>query len=80
MTPQEAGIMKAHAEFCRTLLDDGRAVIFGPVADPAGFWGLGILQLPEGENPQEVMASDPVVKADAGFAYNILPMMQAATR
>jgi uncharacterized protein len=80
MTPEEAGIMQAHAAYCRELLDQGKAVVFGPVADPQGVWGLGVLQLPDDVDPQTIVADDPVLKADAGFVYQIMPMLRAAVR
>jgi uncharacterized protein YciI len=80
MTTREAEIMQAHAAYCRQLLDSGKAVVFGPVAEPEGAWGLGVLQLPDDADPQGVIAEDPVMKANAGFVYRVLPMLQAATR
>jgi len=79
MTPQEAAIMQAHVAYCGELLRAGKALVFGPVADPAGIWGLGVLQLPDDADPQDIIANDPVVKADAGFTYQLLPMLRAAT-
>jgi uncharacterized protein YciI len=80
MSVQEREIMMAHAAYCRELLDSGKALIFGPVADPAGIWGLGVLQLPDDADPQAIIANDPVTKANAGFTYQIMPMLQAAAR
>jgi uncharacterized protein YciI len=80
MSAQEREIMMAHVAYCRELLDSGKALIFGPVADPAGVWGLGVLQLPDDADPQAIIANDPVTKANAGFNYQIMPMVQAATR
>jgi uncharacterized protein len=80
MTPREAEIMQAHVAYCRELLDQGNAVVFGPVADPQGVWGLGVLQLPDDVDPQTIVANDPVLKADAGFVYQVMPMLRAAVR
>ena len=75
MTPQEAAIMQAHVAYCGELLRAGKALVFGPVADPAGAWGLGVLQLPDDADPQDIIANDPVVKAAAGFTYQVMPML-----
>jgi uncharacterized protein YciI len=80
MTPDEAAIMQAHVAYCGELLRAGKALVFGPVADPQGVWGLGVLQLPDDVDPQTIIANDPVVKANAGFAYQVMPMLRAATR
>jgi uncharacterized protein YciI len=80
ITPREAEIMEAHTAYCGELLRVGKAVVFGPVADTAGVWGLGVLQLDDGADPQDIVANDPVVKANAGFVYQVIPMLRAATR
>jgi len=80
MTPQEASIMQAHADYCGELLRAGKALLFGPVADPTGVWGLGVLRLPDDADPQDIIANDPVMKAEAGFTYSAMPMLRAATR
>jgi hypothetical protein len=50
------------------------------VADPTGVWGLGVLRLPDDADPQDIIANDPVMKAEAGFTYSAMPMLRAATR
>jgi len=72
--------MRAHVAYCGELLRAGKALVFGPVADPAGVWGLGVLQLPDDADPHEIVANDPVIKADAGFACQVMPMLRAATK
>lgn len=61
MTDQERDIMRRHAEHWKPFLDAGQMVIFGPVLDDTGSWGLGVL---EAEDEAEVKAfaeSDPAV-------------------
>ena len=76
----QAAIMQAHVAYCGKLLQAGKAIVFGPVADPLGVWGLGVLQLPDDADPQAIVADDPVMKANVGFTYQVMPMLQAATR
>ena len=47
--------MQAHVAYCGELLRAGKALVFGPVADPAGAWGLGVLQLPDDADPQDII-------------------------
>ena len=47
--------MQAHVAYCGELLRAGKALVFGPVADPAGSWGLGVLQLPDDADPQDII-------------------------
>ncbi len=61
MNDQEREVMGRHAAYWRPFLDSGQMVIFGPVLDTTGSWGLGVI---EAENEDEVRAcaaGDPVV-------------------
>ena len=44
MTGDEAAIMQSHVSYWTELMAKGLAVVFGPVADPRGPWGLGIVR------------------------------------
>ena len=52
--------------------------MFGPVLDPRGAWGLGILEAdtPRRRRPTS-SNSDPAILPGHGFSYEILPMMTA---
>jgi hypothetical protein len=45
LTEHEAAIMGRHVEYWQPLAEAGTAVAFGPVADPAGLWGLAIVDV-----------------------------------
>src|SRR6185295_8410074 len=45
MTDVEKTAMRAHVAYWTEIAKTGAAVVFGPVADPAGVWGLGILRV-----------------------------------
>jgi uncharacterized protein YciI len=78
MTEAERELMGRHAAYLHRYAEEGKALLFGPVADPKGPWGLGIFEVEDEETMRAIAAADPVVLADAGFSYEILPMMQAA--
>ena len=44
MTHTEAAIVQDHFVYWQKLLSQGTAVLYGPVADPAGAWGLAIVE------------------------------------
>jgi hypothetical protein len=77
ITAEERSLMGAHAGYWRDAMAKGMVVVFGPVADPAGPWGLGILRVAEAGAVNSFTASDPVIRADIGFRYEILPMLNA---
>ncbi len=63
MTADEQEAMAFHAAYWRGLLDAGRVVVYGPVADPEGVWGLGVVRA---DSQAEVVAlgdADPVIAA-----------------
>ena len=81
MSDDERRIMGEHAKYWRGLLAAGTALAFGPVADPKGAWGVGILELEGGEAAvKRLEAGDPVVSANIGFRYEILTMPTAVVR
>ncbi|HEY7162369.1 MAG TPA: hypothetical protein VH815_13975, partial [Acidobacteriota bacterium] len=43
MTDDERNMMKEHGQYWRKMMEQGIAHVFGPVMDPKGVWGLGIL-------------------------------------
>jgi uncharacterized protein YndB with AHSA1/START domain len=77
MTPEEAEIMQRHAAYCRELLGQGLAVVFGPVADPKGVWGLAILSVTSEAELQAVLARDPTVQSQRGFRFESIAMLSA---
>jgi hypothetical protein len=55
-------------------MEKGWVKAYGPVADPAGAFGIALLILPEDVEPQSITNEDPTIKANAGFRYEIYPM------
>ncbi|RWD89411.1 YciI family protein [Mesorhizobium sp.] len=77
MTEEERSLMNAHADYLRGQLRAGTMMLAGPVADPAGPWGLLILRVGSEAEARAVTDGDPVVRSGRGFRYEILPMMSA---
>jgi len=75
MTEQEKALMQRHGVYWKGLLDKGTAVAFGPVLDPKGSWGLGLVQVPSEEEARALTAVDPLIQARAGFSWEIIPML-----
>ncbi|MFI5336476.1 MAG: YciI family protein [Opitutales bacterium] len=80
MTPAEAQLMKQHGAYLHGFLQNGQAVAFGPVADPKGYFGIGLFELPDNADINGICAHDPVILAGTGFRYEILPMPMAMVR
>jgi uncharacterized protein len=61
MTDEEREIMGRHAEYWQPFIDSGRMVVFGPVLDATGSWGLGVVEAEDEDELRAVAAADPVV-------------------
>jgi uncharacterized protein len=61
MSDQEREIMARHAEHWRPLVESGQMVIFGPVLDSGGSWGLGVVEADDEQELRDFAAQDPVV-------------------
>lgn len=83
MTPEDKQLMKAHGEFLQTLLQEGGVIAHGPVADPAGGWGMSLFEISDdagADDVRAIVAEDPMVKANTGARYDVLPMLQLRMR
>lgn len=66
MTDGERAIMARHAAYWQPYLLAGQMVVFGPVLDSTGSWGLAVVQA---DNQDEIVgfaAGDPVVTTGTG--------------
>ena len=69
--------MEAHAAYWSEHLRRGVAVLYGPVADPKGTWGLGVIRVKSEEQMRKLIEQDPAVLARIGARYEVLPMLKA---
>jgi uncharacterized protein YciI len=61
MSDEERAIMGRHAAHWQPLIDAGQMVIFGPVLDSTGSWGLGVVEADDEDELGRFAATDPVV-------------------
>ncbi len=61
MTDEEREIMGRHAAYWQPYLDSGQMVVFGPVLDSTGSWGLAVLEAEDEEELRAFAAGDPAV-------------------
>jgi uncharacterized protein YciI len=79
MTGDERAIMYEHIAYMRQFTDSGTVLMFGRVADPAGGWGVAIVETDDETEPAAIRAGDPVVLADLG-PVDIYPIPNAISR
>ena len=79
MTEAEAATMGEHAAYWTEHLQGGRVLVFGPVADPAGFWGLAVIVADDDEEARRLADADPAVVSGT-CTSEVLPMPGAVAR
>jgi uncharacterized protein YciI len=80
MTAEERTVMQNHVACWGANLQRGAAIVFGPVADPAGDWGVGIIAAADEAAAYALRDADPAIQAGRGFRYEILPMPRLIAR
>ena len=53
--------MSRHATYWQPHIDSGQMVVFGPVLDDTGSWGLGVIEAEDEDELRAFAARDPVV-------------------
>ena len=71
MTDDEKAIMMAHVAYWNELLEKGIAIVFGPVLDPKGGYGAGVVSVEDEDHLKQILANDP---ANGLNKYEWLPM------
>ncbi len=66
MTDEERDVMARHAAHWQPYLDSGQMVIFGPILDDTGSWGLGVVEAADEQELRAFAAKDPVVTTGTG--------------
>jgi len=79
MSEAERATMTEHVDYWRALMAEGRVVAFGPVADTAGPYGIGIILADDLPAAHALCAADPAVRSSHGFRTDIAPMLRLVT-
>jgi uncharacterized protein YndB with AHSA1/START domain len=74
MSDAERKVMQEHVAYWTGLCEKGVALVFGPVADPKGGYGVGIIRVGDQDELAELQRKDPTIRAGLGFNYETLPM------
>ena len=74
MSPEERALMQQHAGYWQEWVGKGHIVAFGFVADPAGAFGIGILDFASEADVRAFTEGDPTIQAAAGFRFEVHPM------
>jgi|SRR6185437_6037918 len=76
LSPSEADVMMRHALYWQDLIARGVLRVFslGPVMDPAGVFGIIVMEAEDEPAVRALTAEDPAITAGIGMHYEIHPM------
>jgi hypothetical protein len=66
ITPEERQVMMAHRVYWDGWQAQGKVVVFGPVMDPKGPFGMGVVGVESEEEIQKLISGDPAVSLVSG--------------
>ncbi|MBL0742056.1 YciI family protein [Chryseolinea lacunae] len=72
MTDVERSIMHQHIAYWKPFLDTGKLLVYGPVLDPAGTFGLGIVCVENEAEARALLSNDPALSINT---FEIFPML-----
>jgi uncharacterized protein YciI len=61
MSDAEAAVMAEHGAYWQRHMDEGRVVVFGPVVDSSGSWGLAVVRAESADDVAALGREDPAV-------------------
>ena len=73
MSETEQAIMGRHVRYWQDLTERGTAIVFGSVSDPAGAWGLAVVEAETTEQVHALGDADPAVTSRLAH-FEVFPM------
>ena len=80
MSAAETKVMQEHVAYWTSLCEKGVALVFGPVADPKGGYGIGVVRVSGQEELAELQRKDPTTRSGLGFKHEAFPMPAVVAR
>jgi uncharacterized protein len=77
MTPEERAIMQEHVAYWNDLMAKGTAIVFGPVLDPRGVYGINIVAAEDAEEVKTLIAADPAIKINTYEFHQMLAVVKS---
>lgn len=79
MSEAEQQTMARHSSYWKAYLSEGVALIYSPVADPAGPWGLCIARAEDEAGARSLADNDPAVLEGVGH-YEVMELFSPIIR
>jgi len=79
LSDKEKATMLEHAGYWGELASAGNTLAYGPVDDPSGGYGIGIVLADNLHDAERIRDGDPVLRSSIGFRTEIFPMRRLVT-
>ena len=79
MSDDERATMSAHIGYWGEITARGATIAYGPVNDPTGGYGIGIILADDAAAAEAVRDADPAMRSPHGFRTEIVPMLGLVT-
>jgi uncharacterized protein len=80
MTEEEGTVMQEHFGYWAKMIEERRAVAYGPVMDPNSTYGIAVVEVDDEATARSIAEGDPAITANAGFGFEIHSMPGAIVR
>ena len=75
MSAGERAVMDEHVVYWGGLLEAGHVVVYGPVRDGTGAWGLGVLHAESEEAALGMVLGDPAIRSGmVSYEFGLMPV------
>jgi hypothetical protein len=79
MSAAERETMLEHIAYWADLTQAGATIAYGPVNDPSGGYGIGVVLADDLAAAERLRDGDPAMRSPHGFRTEILPMLRLVT-
>jgi uncharacterized protein YciI len=79
LSDTEGAVMGDHVAYWGRLVEEGVVVVFGPVGDPSGAWGMAVVEAASEDEVRRLGEEDPAVTSGVA-TFEIYPMPDAVAR
>ena len=75
LSDDERAIMQQHADYWERQTAAGKVVVYGPVVESEGSWGLGVIRAEDAAGAQSMLERDPAIATRlATFKLGTMPV------